>query len=158
MKKKLLIVLLVIVVVFLVFHETKTHDLKNASNLVIEKLKEKKPESRTQAMVTYLKNKASKDADLSDENTLTAALSYIKNNIENANSISKMENLIYYGYILQYSPKKSNMGTCTTIGIKTVEAVSEVYVKDNKYKKNKKEINKTKMQIIKALISREDKA
>lgn len=157
MKKKILIVIILAIGVFIFFHEIKTHDLKNTFNLIVEKVKEKKPEPGTKEMVKYLKDKASKDANLNNESTIYSALKYIRNNIENASTNTKLENLIYYGYILQYSPKESDMGKCTTIGIKTVKAVSDVYVKDNDYKKSKNKVNKTEAQIIKVLISRVDK-
>ena len=156
MGKKVVILLVLLIIVFICYHETKTHDLKNAFSYVVEKLKEKKPESETEEMVSYLKEKAKKDTELNSDDVLKSAIRYIKNNIDSATSNEKKENLIYYGYILQYSPKSSDMGLCTTIGIKTVEAVKEVYIKNNDYKKAKKNINKTNIQIIKALINRLD--
>ena len=154
--KKILIICVILVIAFLVFHDVKTNDIRNSFNNIVEKFKEKKPEERTEQKVQYLKTKAEKDIEHNSSATLKYALKYIDNNIEDATSTRKLENLIYYGYVLQYSPKESDMGMCTTIGIKTVDAATEVYVKDNDYKKNKTHINKTKAQIIKALISRVD--
>ena len=156
MRKTIIILICVSIVGYIGYHEIKTHDLKNSFIYISNKVKEKKPEQGTEEMVKYLKNKAKKDADLTDKNTLKLALKYIKNNIENAKSIKVQENLIYYGALLQYSPKTSDEGSVTLIGIKTIDAVSDVYIKDNSYKKRKTKINKTKAQIIKALISRVD--
>ena len=107
-------------------------------------------------MVRYLKEKANKDIILNDKNTLKSSLNYIKNNLNKCDN-NTLENLIYYGYILEFSPKESSEGLYTTIGIKTVDLAKEVYVKDNSYQKNKSNLNKTKVQIVKALISRVDK-
>lgn len=156
MRKIVIIIICLSVLGYIGYHEAKTHDLKNSFIYISNKLKEKKPEQGTEEMVNYLKNKAKKDADLTDKNTLKLALKYIKNNIENAKNIKIQENLIYYGALLQYSPKTSDEGSVTLIGIKTIDAVSDVYVKDNSYKKQKSSINKTKAQIIKALINRVD--
>ena len=156
MRKTIIILICVSIVGYIGYHEIKTHDLNNSFIYISNKVKEKKPEQGTEEMVNYLKNKAKKDADLTDKNTIELALNYIKNNIENAKDIKTQENLIYYGALLQYSPKTSDEGSVTLIGIKTIDAVSDVYVKDNSYKKQKTKINKTKAQIIKALISRVD--
>ena len=116
----------------------------------------KKPEKNTMEMVDYLKEKAQKDIRLNDNNTLHNSLDYIKNNLDTCDN-TNLENLIYYGYILEFSPKESSEGLYTTIGIKTIDLAKEVYIKDNKYQKSRSNFNKTKAQIIKALISRVDK-
>lgn len=156
MGKKVILIILAFILIFIVYHEIKTNDLKNAFSYIAERLNEKRPESRTSQMVEYLKEKAKKDVELNNESTLKSSLDYIKNNIENIKNVKDMENLIYYGFVLQYSPKSSDMAICTTIGIKTVEAVTDIYVTDNDYKKQKNDISKTNCEIIKALISRVD--
>lgn len=153
MKKIVTIIILISLIGFLTYHEIKTKDLSNTYNHIIEKIKTKKPDKNTSLMVDYLIKKAKDDSEYNDDNTLYSAKEYIKNNIAK-NDNNTLENLIYYGALLQYSPKKSEEGMYTTVGMKTVEAVKEVYIKDNDYNKNKETINKSKEKIIKALISR----
>ena len=103
----------------------------------------------------YLLIKAKKDSDLNDENTFEFSLNYIKNNLDSINGDNKvMENLIYYGAILQYSPKDKYSSALTTIGMKTIEAIKKIYIKDSK--DENKDIKKSELQIIKALINRVD--
>ena len=156
MKKLLLIIIVIVLLLSLTSYFTQKEDLFNSFELIFEKLKTKKPEKNTMEMVRYLKEKANKDIRLNDKNTLKSSLNYIKNNLNKCDN-NTLENLIYYGYILEFSPKESSEGLYTTIGIKTVDLAKEVYIKDNSYQKNKSNLNKTKVQIVKALISRVDK-
>ena len=153
--KKIIIIVIIISCIALIGFEVKTSDLKNAFDLIVERVKDKKPEANTEEMVDYLINKAKNDSKSNDEKTLSFATDYIRDNIEK-NDNNTMENLIYYGALLQYSPKNADTEKYTIIGMKTIEAVKEVYVKDNEYKSAKDSIDKTKLQIIKALISKVD--
>ena len=156
MKKIILLFLALFMTFTLTGCAVKSSDLKESLNIIIEKVKTKKPEPNTGEMVTYLIDKAKNDSSFNDENTFKFSLNYIKNNIENINGDNKvMENLIYYGAILQYSPKDKGSYSFTTIGMKTIEAIKEIYVKDSD-KNHKEDLDKTKLQVIKALISRVD--
>ena len=156
MKKVLLVIVVIILFVSLISYFVKEENIINSFNLIVDKIMTKKPEKNTMEMVDYLKEKAQKDIRLNDNNTLHNSLDYIKNNLDTCDN-TNLENLIYYGYILEFSPKESSEGLYTTIGIKTIDLAKEVYIKDNKYQKSRSNFNKTKAQIIKALISRVDK-
>lgn len=155
MRKFIVLIIIISILGFLVYHEIKTKDLSNTYNMIIERIKDKKPNANTLEMVDYLIEKAKDDSEYNDSNSLNYALNYIKENIEK-NDNKTLENLIYYGALLQYSPKESADGMLTTIGMKTVKAVKDVYVKDSDYKKERNKINKTEAEIINALISRVD--
>ncbi len=155
MKKVLLVIITIIISLLLINHFVEKESIINSFNLIKEKIFIKKPEKNTQEMVNYIKEKAEEDIKLNNRNTLKSSLNYIKRNLDKSDN-TNLENLIYYGYILELSPKNSSEGIYTTIGIKTIDLAKEVYVKDNMYKKNNKKLNKTKVQIVKALISRVD--
>ena len=154
--KKIMVLFLVLFMTFALTGCTvKSSDLKEAVEIIVEKIKSRKPEANTEEMVSYLINKAKKDSDLNDENTFKFSLNYIKNNLGSINGDNKvMENLIYYGAILQYSPKDKYSSSLTTIGMKTIEAIKKIYIKDSK--DENKDIKKSELQIIKALINRVD--
>lgn len=157
MKKLVLIIIIFILVFFSVYYSKNDEDLKNTFTIIEEKLSSKKPEPNTEEMYNYLVDKASKDSESSDSNTFALAIKYIYKNIDKCNDNNTMENLIYYGSVLQHSPKGKYTSSYTLIGLKTQEAVKEVYIKDNMYKKQKKSINKSKAEVIKVLINRLNK-
>lgn len=156
MKKVLLVIIIIVISIPIINHFVKKEDISNSFELIIERLTTKKPEKNTMEMVTYIKEKADKDTRLNNKKTLWNSLNYIKNNLDKCDNTT-LENLIYYGYILEFSPKESSEGLYTTIGLKTVDLAKEVYIKDNRYQKNRNKFDKTKVQIVKALISRVDK-
>lgn len=153
MKRFLLIIALFLVVFFVAYYVTNGDDLKEMVNIIKASFNENKPESNTEEMYNYLVDKAAKDSDNIDEGTYKLAKNYIYNNIDNCKNAS-LENLIYYGSLMQHSPKDKYSSSYTLIGIKTLEATKEVYIKDNDYNKKKKCIDKSKAQVIKVLINR----
>ena len=157
MKKLIIIIIIFILFFFSVYYFKNSEDLKKTFTIIEEKLSSKKPEPNTEEMYNYLVDKASKDSELSDNSIFDLAIKYIYNNIDKCENNNTMENLIYYGSVLHQSAKSKNNASYTLIGLKTQEAVKEVYIKDNMYKTNKKSINKSKAEVIKVLIKKSNK-
>ena len=149
MKKIVIVLITLFICLTLTGCSALGNDLKKSVDIIVEKVKSKKPAPNTEEMVTYLIEKAKIDSKLNDKSTFNFSLNYIKDHIGDINGDNTvMENLIYYGAILQYSPKDKYSSSYTTIGMKTVEAIKEAYTNKDKG------ISSNKLQVIKVLINR----
>lgn len=134
MKKKLLVVSTIVLSIFLITgcNEEKAKPTnENEKKPIINEAKD--PEPNSSAMVDSLIRKGKSDSKKATVETLNTALDFIKNNIDNLFKDNKtMENVIYYGSILEYYYKSNNQNSGFKdvrgeIGMDAVQAVKYVY-------------------------------
>lgn len=139
-KKKISKLIIIIFLIFfgliggLVESEKQKVSNSNSSKNELNKKVENKIEANTNAMVDKLINDAKKDYVNISTDELTVAINYIKEHIDNLFENNEiMENVIYYGSLLEYyyaidnDPFKGFSSIEGEIGMNAVQAVKYVY-------------------------------
>lgn len=130
--KKILALLLGLSITFSVL--TACNENKNSSNdndtsttTTIQTTSMKKPKSNTSEMVDYLAFKAKTDAKTATDDDIEKAIKWIKSNVyEMFDNNENMENMMYYGELLEYKYKNSE-NDLESLGWQAFKTVKYVY-------------------------------
>lgn len=106
-------------------NESKTSTTTTTTSITTTIMK--KPKANTTEMVDYLALKAKNDAETATDDDIKKAVKWIKSNVYNMfDNNENMENMMYYGELLEYKYKDSG-NDLETVGWQAFKTVKYVY-------------------------------